>query len=144
MAASRPLPAGSRALLAGLRYNYSMKRQQLATYTSFWADPVVKYSFVTAIGLWLTSTASMAWYYSQLTPIIPLFYSLSRGPLQLAYKPFFWILPIMSLVFWVTHLIFSWINYDQDMVFGRIMSVSAVVGVFIFSVAIWHIIWIVV
>ena len=120
-----------------------MRKQRLTLYESFAVDPVIRWAFVIAGGLWLASSLSIAWNYQALPPVIPLFYSLVRGPLQLAQKPFILILPIMSLVFLITQFIFSWINYDQDMVFARIMSISASVGVFIFSVAIWHIIWIV-
>lgn len=120
-----------------------MKRQKLKVYDSFTQDPVVRRGFLLAGGLWLTSTLTLAWNYTSLPPIIPLFYSLIRGPLQLAEKPFILVLPIMSLVFLLAQLVFAWVNYDQDMVFARIMSLSAGVGVFIFSVAIWHILWIV-
>lgn len=120
-----------------------MKKQRLTNYDSFTADPVVKWAFVAATALWLASSATIAWQYHALPPIIPLFYSLVRGPMQLAQKPFILILPIMSFVFLLTQLVFSWLNYDNDMVFSRIVSLSAGVGVFIFSIAIWHIIWIV-
>lgn len=121
-----------------------MKQKQLEKFSSFDRDPVIRNGFILAGLFWLASAGSIAWLYRWLPPVLPLFYSMTRGQLQLAEKPYLLLLPILSLVFLLTHFIFSWLNYSQDMVFARIMTISASLGTFVFAVAVGHILWIVI
>jgi hypothetical protein len=120
-----------------------VQQKKLVKYNSFYQDPVVRNGLLFALVLWLSSSLSLVWYYQFLPPVVPMFYSLVRGSTQLADKPFVAVLPIMSFTFLITHAIFAWVNYSQDMVFSRVMTLSASLGVFICSVAVWHMLWIV-
>ena len=120
-----------------------MKEKKLAQYASFDKDPVIRYGFAAAILVWLASTLGVILIYATIPPVIPLFYSIARGPQQLAPKLFLSLLPVMSLVFLVTHLIFAWVSYSQDQIFARIMTVSASLVTFMLALAGAHILWIV-
>lgn len=120
-----------------------MKPKKLIHFDSFWKDPVIRLGIAAFLILWLSSTGMLAWWFGSLPPVVPFFYSMIRGPLQLAEKRFLFLLPLMSLVFSITHLIFARLYYTSDLVFSRIMVVSTALGSFLFAVAIWHILWIV-
>jgi len=121
-----------------------MKEKKLEKFSSFDKDPVIRTSFIVASLGWLATTLGIGWFYNQLPPILPLFYSIARGEQQLAQKQFITLLPVLSLVFLITHIVFAWTSYTQDMVFARIMTISATLMVFMFAVAGIHILWIVI
>ena len=121
-----------------------MKRNKLEIYDKFYKDPVIRNGFIGGFILLIIDVGLLAWYYQLMPPVIPLFYSLTRGAQQLAEKPFVVILPIMTAVFLLTHMILAWLNYTHDMVFARVMGLSASVVSFIFTVAVIHVIYLVI
>ena len=90
-----------------------MKQKQLEHFTTFQKDPVIINGFVTGFVSWLVSTVVLIWSYKDLPVVVPLFYSLSRGHSQLADKPFIFVLTILSIVFFVTHLILLGFNMHK-------------------------------
>ena len=116
-----------------------MSRKDTAAANFLRQDPVISSGFFVAIAFLVATAGPIAWFYNKLPPVLPLFYSMVRGQQQLAEKQFILILPILSFVFFLTHLVFAWAHYSHDAVFARIMTISAGLGTFVFAVATWHI-----
>jgi len=119
-----------------------MKRHTPA-FGSFTRDPAMRKSFLWVVGLWLLSLTSLGIAYSRLPPQVPLFYSLIRGSGQLADKVWLWLLPGLAFVLALIHLWIAKYNFNRDRLLARITSVAAVLVCLLFSVALIHILFIV-
>ncbi len=120
-----------------------MKKTNYISSKSFLKDTIIKRGFLFAFLFTLAAISLLAYYYSSLPPQAPLFFSVARGEQQLTNKQFLLMLPILSLTFLITHIWLAKINYTNDKMFSRIMSVTATMVTFLFMIALLHIILIV-
>lgn len=70
----------------------------------FSQDPLFLLATRISLGLIFLSFLALALTWRQLTPKVPLFYSLTKGEPQLARRAFLWILPIGGLVVFLINL----------------------------------------
>lgn len=116
-----------------------MPRPHRFSTNSFVRDSVVRSSFLLSFGLLLTSTLTLIYYYHRLPPVVPIFYSLVRGPEQLAKKPFLLALPLATLIFLITHIWLARIHSQSDRMFARILAVTSTLISFLFTIALFHV-----
>lgn len=109
----------------------------------FFSDPTVRNGFFLAVSLWLISSITLVGLYTSLPPVVPLFYSLAKGPQQLANKEFLFMLPTISFLFISSQAVLAWLMHQQDLVYARIMGLSAGAVGLLFSLALWNILRIV-
>lgn len=107
-------------------------------------DKIIRAGLVWSVGLWFLSSVSLGVLYHRLPPQVPLFYSLVEGSAQLAPRNILVTLPIASLIFILAHAWIARISYDLDITFARITAVTSIVVTFLFTLALMHIIMIVI
>lgn len=78
--------------------------------------------------------------YSRIPPVVPFFYSLTKGENQLAGKNFLFILPLASMIFFFTHIYLAKTNYSLDRFFARTITVSSTIVTLLITIALAHII----
>lgn len=109
----------------------------------FTTDPVIRNTLLLTFAFWLTSTVALVVLFTRLPPVLPLFYSLIQGEKQLANRPFISLLPIISFIFIALHVWFANLSFHHDRIFARLLTATAALLSFLFSVALTHIIIIV-
>lgn len=120
-----------------------MSKRQFIPLGSFIRDVVIRRGFIWSVLLLAINLIITGAFYHRLPPLLPMFYSLVRGEQQLANKPFILILPLAAAAFFTTHLILAKVNFDTDRMFSRILAMSSALISFLFTVALAHIIIIV-
>lgn len=120
-----------------------MKPKKKVEILKFKEDEVIRNGFAVAVLFWFASAVSLWWAYRYIPPVVPFFYSMTRGANQLANKPFLVLIPVFAFALLITHALLAWLQFEQDPVFARVMAVSATAVSFIFAVALGHILFIV-
>ena len=83
-----------------------------------------------------------AFFWWQLPPQIPLFYSLPYGVSQLAPKLWFFVLPILSLLVWICYFLLSKIK-TNTMIYTQILMWLHFTALLLITIALVHIVLVV-
>lgn len=106
---------------------------------SFFRDPIIKNSTLISLILFGLSSLVLAFTYHRLPPVIPLFYSLTKGEKQLAPKPYIFFLPTTNILLIFAHTWICRLSFNQDRMFTRVISSASTIVTILFSVALIHI-----
>ena len=104
---------------------------------------MVRRALIISGSMWLLMVAGILLSFQSLPPIVPLFYSLVRGEQQLAAKSWLFLLPVLALVFGIVHVWLGKYFFGVDRLLSRMAMMSLVLMVFLFLVALGHILIIV-
>lgn len=94
--------------------------------------------------IWVVSSIYLGVNFDRIPPEIPLFYSLVRGEQQLASREFILVLPVVSILFIIAHLLIAHLAIADDKVVSRVLALSTVMVTFLFAVAWIHVVYIVI
>lgn len=94
-------------------------------------------------GLWilLLNIVLTAVFWWQLPPQIPLFYSLPYGVNQLVSREWFFLLPLGSLIIWITYFMLARWSVNSS-IYINILKWLHILCLFLFSLSIIHILWV--
>jgi hypothetical protein len=83
-----------------------------------------------------------AFFWWQLPPQIPLFYSLPYGPMQLANKLWFFILPVLTISIWVSYILLSKIK-TNTLIYVQILKWLQLTSLVLITITLIHIVLVV-
>jgi len=116
----------------------------MAITNRFQARTPAKLSFNYGYGLLfvLFNVILTAFFWWQLPPQIPLFYSLPYGSTQLANKMWFFILPGLSLVIWISYFLLSKIRVNS-IIYAHVLKWLHFTSLLLLTLALIHIVLVV-
>ena len=99
------------------------------------ADSVVRWGMGVSALLLLGQWLLLGFFVWQLPPEIPLFFSLPTGSQQLANRSWYLILPSLSIVIFVVHLVLIRFSSNYVKVYGEIIAWGAALAIFLATIA---------
>ncbi len=103
-------------------------------------DMGLLWGVVVAVGLVLGQWLLMAFFFWQLPPEIPLWYSLPLGSQQLAIRNWFWLLPVIGLVCLFSNMVLLRLSLGTVSVFRQIIVWLGALVELLLVIALTHII----
>lgn len=123
------------------RFKFSGFSQTKEEINHLISDSRVKIIAQLVLGINTTITALVAFFWQNLPPEVPLFYSRPWGQPQLANRVWVWILPGSS---WLTTIVNLWLAsriYKKEPVLAISLVWAAALVVFLASVSLFEVIW---
>lgn len=113
-------------------------RKRLA---SFLADAIIRRSIKTVIALVLFQGGTLAFYFRQLPPLVPLFYSLPWGETQLAPALYLLLFPIISLGVLLISFLITLVSPIEEIFLWRLVFIYSAFASFLTTVGLEKIIF---